>query len=100
MNSARIRKDNKKALPSGTNSNHIYSFPGKYDMQDCRIPVDIRVIKEIKEELGGESLLDFVSPEFAEHANIAFHILGAPKLTGENIWSIFAQLLPLVFPTQ
>jgi hypothetical protein len=66
-------------------------------MKDCLIHVDVSIIKEIKESLGGDALLDFMLPDFAVQALAAFEALSSPKVNGNNIWDIFSQLLPLVF---
>ena len=98
-NGVRMRRDKKKAGPSGCSRNTAFSLHENYGLTDCllRIP-DMSIIHKLKEEMGGDSLLDFVSPEFSERAECAYKSLSISELTFENVWDIFQALLPLVFP--
>jgi len=49
-----------------------------------------------KQAIGGPSLLEFVTSEFAEQAEAAYEALGVTKLTMENVWHVFSDLLPMV----
>lgn len=96
MNHAPIRKDVQKLLPSGkgVTPDHVYSFPEEYGMSDQLIPVDCDLIREIKLQLGGDSLLDFVSPEFAKLALDAYESIGSPMASTHNAWEVFTCMLP------
>ena len=48
--------------------------------------------------MGGDAILEFVSAEFSERAELAYATLEIEKLTMENVWVVFHQLLSLVFP--
>lgn len=49
-----------------------------------------------KAALGGDALLDFVSPEYGRRAEEAFRDLGIPGLTYHNIWDVFGLMLPVL----
>jgi len=46
------------------------------------------------EDLGGEELIQFVSPEYATHAEEVFNSLGVEELTTANVWNVFTAMLP------
>jgi hypothetical protein len=60
-------------------------------MQDQLIPVDHEVI--LKSKLGGNSLLNFVKPEFAALALKAYQLLGSPPISSCNAWQVFSDML-------
>lgn len=97
-NGARMRKDNQKPGPSGMSRNEAFSMPEKWGGRNCLLPVDVNVIREIKEAMGGDSLLDFTTPEYAAEVKAAYDTLGVSELTPENVWHIFQALYPLVYP--
>uniref|UniRef100_A0A8H8CM95 Integrase core domain-containing protein n=1 Tax=Psilocybe cubensis TaxID=181762 RepID=A0A8H8CM95_PSICU len=99
QNGVRMRKDSKKAGPSGCSRNEAFLFPERWGGINCLQPVDLDVVREIKEKMGGEELLSFVSAEFANEAQKAFDSLGfSDRLTLGNVWVIFGRMLPILFP--
>ena len=97
-NGVPVRKDKEKPVPSGMSWNHAFSLPAEWGGRDCILKIDdMRVIKEMKEQLGGHDLISFSTREFAAHAQAAFDSLKIIKLSQENVWSIFTAMLPLVF---
>ena len=78
--------------------NDAFSLPESWGGRDCLLPVDVKVIQDIKAAMGGDSILDFVAPEFSEVAQAAFDTLGITDLSPENVWHIFRALYPIVFP--
>lgn len=97
-NGARMRKDNNKPGPSGMSRNEAFSMPEQWGGRNCLLPVDVEVVREIKEAMGGDALLDFVIPEYAAQVQTAYDSLGISELTLENIWHVFQSLYPLVYP--
>lgn len=97
-NGCMMRKDKLKPGPSGMSRNQAFSLPGEWGGKDCLLKIDdLSVIKKLKEELGGEQLLSFSTPEFSVHAQKAFDSLDITDLTFENAWPVFTAMLPLVF---
>lgn len=96
MNFTPVRKDVQKLLPSGKGAtpDHIYKFPEDYGMKDQLIPVDCNLIRELKLQLGGDSLLEFIPPEFAELALNVCEKLGSPAVSSYNVWDIYTLMLP------
>ena len=88
-----MRKDKTKAGPSGDSRNNLYFMPEKWGGKDLLQKVDIAVIHELKEMVGGESLLQFVTPEYAAQAEAVYHNLGIQELSIDNIWFVFEQML-------
>lgn len=98
-NGVKMRKDNEKPGPSGMSRNEAFSMPEAWDGRNCLLPIDRKVIREMKEQLGGPTFLEFVSPEFAEHAQEVYDSIGVGDgLTQENVWMVFESMLPLCFP--
>ena len=98
-NGVRMRRDNNKAGPSGCSRNTAFSLHENYGLTDCllRIP-DMSIIQKLKEEMGGDELLEFVWPDFTARCDAAYESLTISELTFENVWEVFQALLPLVFP--
>ena len=79
--------------------NTAFSLHKNYDLVNCLLQIpDMSIIHKLKEEMGGDALLEFVSPEFGARAEDAYESLAISKLTFENVWEVFQALLPLVFP--
>ena len=93
-----MRKDNKKAGPSGCSRNDAFSLHENYGLGDSLLPIDnMELIRELKTAMGGDAILEFVDAEFSERAELAYTTLKIEKLTMENVWIVFNELLPLVF---
>lgn len=65
---------------------------------NCLQKVDKDVIRQMREDMGGDALIAFSTPEFAARAEQAFESLGPVALTQKNVWDVFQAMLPLVFP--
>ncbi|KAK0474686.1 hypothetical protein EDD18DRAFT_1011419, partial [Armillaria luteobubalina] len=50
-NAHRIRKQEKKLLPSGSTPNDVYHNPGAYDLERVSIPVSGDLIRELRAEI-------------------------------------------------
>lgn len=96
-NGVRMRKDKDKPGPSEMSRNEAFSLPEKWGGRNCLLPVDVEVVRELKEHMGGDALLNFVTPEFAERAQAAYDSLNITKLAPDNVWIVFRAMLPLVF---
>ncbi|KAF9503447.1 hypothetical protein BS47DRAFT_1369535 [Hydnum rufescens UP504] len=98
LSSALSRTEKSKVLPSGVSSDEVYALPEKFGMQNCLQEVDVTVIREIKQAMGGDAILYFVLPEYAAKAMEVYNGIGAPLLTMKTAWNIFQMLLPLMYP--
>lgn len=65
---------------------------GEWCLQD----IDAHIIHHLRAEIGGEDLLRFVSVQYAERALKVFDSLDYGKVSLQNVWSIFADMLPLM----
>jgi len=92
-----MRKDTKKAGPSGMSRDQAFTFPERWGGRDCLLPVDVEVIKAMKKDMGGDALLEFVSAEFSARAQVVFDGLNISELSFENIWTVFSLMYPLIF---
>lgn len=81
-------------LPSGVSPHVAFTLPEKYGGENCLQPLDITVVQGLMEDLGGEELVQFVSPEYAAHAEEIFNSLRVEELTTANIWNVFTAMLP------
>lgn len=96
-NGVRMRKDKNKPGPSGRSRNEAFSLPESWGGRNCLLPIsNLNVIRELKEELGGASILDFVNADFAKQAEDAYEELGITQLTMDNVWAIFTDMLMLL----
>lgn len=64
-NGVRMRKDKKKPGPSGMSRREAFTFPEKWGGQNLLLPIPVEAVRELKEQLGGEALIQFVSEEYA-----------------------------------
>jgi hypothetical protein len=96
-NAARMRKDKTKAGPSGMSCDQAFTFLERWGERNCLLPVDLAVIREMKEALGGDKLLEFVSPEFSQKAQAVYDSSKISELTFQNVWLVFATMYPLIF---
>lgn len=46
--------------------NEVFAMLEKWGGHNCLLPVDVEVIHQIKEEMGGDSLLEFVTDEYSQ----------------------------------
>ncbi len=96
-NGVRMRKDKNKAGPSGCSRNDAFSLHEKYGLANCLMEVDVEVIREMKQQLGGDAILSFVSMEFATRADIVYTSLNIQALSMDNVWEVFQLMLPQLF---
>ena len=96
-NGVRMRKDREKAGPSGMSRNEAFSLPESWGGRNCLLKVDMGVIRELKEAMGGDEILNFVSVEFSQRAQAAYDTLKINDLNIENVWYIFTDLCQLMF---
>ena len=68
----------------------------KWGGWNCLLPIDVEVVWQIKVEMGGDSLLEFVTEEYSQQAQAAYDMLCVQMLTLENVWDVFQVLLPLI----
>jgi hypothetical protein len=97
-NASKMRKDDNKGGPSGVSRDIAFTFPERWGGRNCLLPVDVDVIRKLKEDIGGEELLDFVSRDFAARAQTIYDTLNISDLTFQNVWAIFDRMYPLMFP--
>lgn len=96
-NGVKMRKDKEKAGPLGMSRNEAFSLPQNWGGRNCLLLVDVEVICQLKEAMGGDEVLEFVSAEFSAHAQAAFDTLGIADLNATNVWYVFRDLYPLVY---
>lgn len=96
-NGVRMRKDREKAGPSGMSRNEAFSLPASWGGRNCLLEVDMGIIRELKEAMGGDEILDFVPVEFSQQAQAAYDTLGIHDLNIENVWYVFTNLCRLMF---
>jgi len=98
-NGFRSRKDSKKFGPSGTSRDDVFAQPTKFGLKNALLELDeeqLKIVEEIKQAMGGDSLFDFVSKDYSEAAEEAYVALGVQELTFENVWHVFESLLSLL----
>lgn len=83
-------------MPSGCSPNVAMALYSTYGAENCLQPVDTATIDELMAQVGGEELLQFVTPAYAKKAQDIYNELQIGKLTFENVWAIFSKMLPLM----
>src|SRR6266436_4923320 len=96
-NGVRMQTDKQKPGPSGMLCNEAFSMPEQWGGHNCLLPIDVNVICEIKDAMGGDSLLEFTTAKFSAQCEAAYNSLGISKLTAENVWHVFQALYPSVY---
>ncbi|KAJ7779987.1 hypothetical protein B0H16DRAFT_1830576 [Mycena metata] len=97
-NIIKMRKQSDKPGPSAMSRNTAYSLPETWGGRQCLQPVDMDVIRQMKEDMGGDALIAFSTPQFSARAQLGYDALGIQKLEQGNIWDVFRAMLPLAFP--
>jgi hypothetical protein len=95
QNGTQMRKDNDKPGPSGMSRNEVFSLPESWGGWNCLLEVDMAVVQGLKEAMGGDEILKFVSPDFAQHAQAAYNTLGITDLNLENVGMYFVTCIHL-----
>ncbi|KDQ58206.1 hypothetical protein JAAARDRAFT_57951 [Jaapia argillacea MUCL 33604] len=98
FNNHKIRYDKNKLLPSGVSPNVAYSLYDQFSGQQCLQPVNRNLICQLMDELGGEDLIQFVSVKYATCTTAVFDSLSFGMLTFQNVWEVFLEMLPIMYP--
>jgi hypothetical protein len=93
-----VRKVNGKVLPSGVSPNVAFALPEQYGGENHLQPVDKMSVQRLMDVIGGEEIIQFVSAEYASHAREIYDSLHIEKLTMHNVWIVFEDMLPLMYP--
>ncbi|KAK7434314.1 hypothetical protein VKT23_020264 [Stygiomarasmius scandens] len=99
-NGTKMRKDKNKLGPSGMSRDEAFTLYDSWGGKNYLMSVDVSVVREIMEEMGGDSLLEFVTVKFSTQAQEVYDSLHISELTMQNIWDVFQAMLPLVFPNR
>lgn len=97
LNNHIVRRDKNKKLPSGASPRVNMALYAERGGEWCLQTVhDVNFLQQLKASVGGEELIQFVSHEYAAHAQSIFNSLAYGKLSFENVWHVFSDMLPLV----
>jgi len=77
--------------------NQAYSLLEKWGGRDFLMPIDIEMVQEIKQTMGGDSILEFNLAEFSEKAQEAYNTLGLNELSFLNVWEVYSVMKQLLF---
>lgn len=97
-NGVKMRKDKEKAGPSGMSRDQAFTLYEEWGGKDFLMPVDVSVIQKMKEEMGGDEVLEFVPAPFRSLAEAAYDSLHICELAMDNVWEVFSAMLPILFP--
>ncbi|KIJ35154.1 hypothetical protein M422DRAFT_262532 [Sphaerobolus stellatus SS14] len=96
-------KDPEKVNPSGVAPNIAFALYERYSGVNCLrkfTPDTLKLVSELKGQLGTEESLQFVPKAFTQHCETALASLKPKELAFTNIWAVFEAMLPLVFEEQ
>ncbi|PPR07995.1 hypothetical protein CVT24_002686 [Panaeolus cyanescens] len=99
LNNHVVRYNKDKKLPSGSSPNVNMALFGEKGGEWCLQSIsdsDMGIIQHLKDTAGGEELLWFVTPEYSARAQSIFDTLPYSKLSFQNVWHVFSDMLPLV----
>jgi len=71
-----------------------YALYTEYGAEDCLQPVGPDIVQGLMGVIRGEDLIQFVTIEYAAHAQEVFDSLHIPKLTFQNVWEVLVAMLP------
>jgi hypothetical protein len=94
INNHKVRSDKFKMNPSGISPNVCYSLCQENGGENCLQKVDVEVIRGLMRDIGGEELIQFVTPEYAQHAQSIYDMLNVTKLGFDNVWLVYSAMLP------
>ncbi|KAK6974879.1 hypothetical protein R3P38DRAFT_2583362 [Favolaschia claudopus] len=97
-NVIKTRKQKEKPGPSGMSRHEAYVMPEEWGGKHCLLKIPRDFVHQMKEDLGGEALLEFTEPEFTARAMRVLDSLQPVQLSLQNGWKLFQTMLPLVFP--
>lgn len=78
--------------------NDAFTLFESWGGRNCLLLIDCALIKGMKEALGGKSILDFVSADYAQQVEAVYNDLGIVRLDMENVWTVFQDLLHELHP--
>ncbi len=96
-NGIRVRKQDGKPGPSSMSRNTAYCLPKRWGGRDCLIPVDVEKVREMKEKIGGASLLEFNTQEFSDQAQAVYDTLSIKELGYSNVWDVYQEMLEILY---
>jgi hypothetical protein len=99
-NGVRIRSSKDKPGPSGMSRNTAFALPERWGGRNCLLPVDVKIIQEIKTATGGDSLISFSTPEYAAHASSVYESLSIVDLDFVNVWDVFQAMMDRMHGSQ
>lgn len=97
-NSHKTRNQKNKALPSGVAPQDVLQHPGNYGLKDASIPIDVRVVKQLRQSLPKtrEECMRWVPEEFDVKAEVVYEMIGSPELSISEGWNIYRRMLVLL----
>jgi hypothetical protein len=87
-----MRKIRNQPSPSGMSPNEAHAVPQVWGGRDCLIPVDVSAVRRMKEDLGGEALLESMSLDYSMRARAIYDTLGIVNLSYEKVWDVLATM--------
>jgi len=63
------------------------------------MPVDVEMIREMKQAMNCGDLLKFVPDDFSARAEAAYNTMSILHLDFQNVWDVYVELHSLVYPS-
>jgi hypothetical protein len=79
----------------------MYLMPEKWGGKDYLQPLTdsvVKIIRELKEAIGGPELIQFVTPSYATRAEDVYKSLNIVELSFDNIWTVFKHMSSIMYP--
>lgn len=68
----------------------------QYGAENCLQQVGTKIIDASIVEIGGDEILQFVTPVYAKQAQGIYDAFHVGKLMFQNVWVVFSKMLPLI----
>ncbi|KAG2345670.1 hypothetical protein BDR05DRAFT_946703 [Suillus weaverae] len=101
-NNHHLSLQKKKVLPTRISTHHIWLAPDSVRalVRDCLISIDMDLVQELQEELGGlearDTAFQFIDVKFQAMADDIFCNLGFPDITLANAWDVFVAVVDIL----
>ena len=100
FNAHKPRWDPQKVNPSGVSPNVAFALPEKYNGLNClrKFTQDsLELLRQLKQQLHPEELMQFVPPDFATRCQEALDSLDLVQLSFTNVWTVYQKIFNIVF---
>ncbi|KAJ2936126.1 hypothetical protein H1R20_g967, partial [Candolleomyces eurysporus] len=96
MNAHKPRVNHNQRLPTAISPNIAMETYRTQNAEWCLEPTNLELVRQLREQLGGDQLIRFNSPGYGQLAQSVLTSLNLSirMVTGVNIWTVYQKMLP------